>query len=305
LTRTTASPRYALVSPVKDEARHIELTLRSVTEQTIKPVLWAIVDDGSTDGTADIVRRYVEEHAFVRLFESPKAGPRNTGSAEVLAFYRGYESLRGIDFDFIVKLDGDLSFERDYFEKLLGRFSSDATLGIASGVYLESDQSGSWKPVGMPSYHAFGACKVVRRTCFDEISGFATTPGWDTADEIRAMARGWKTCHFSDLEVRHHKPEGSAMGLLKTSRMHGEIHYVTGGDPLFLLFKVLHRLTVRPFLFSALALSFGYLQAVLKRKPRLVTRHEAAVYQQLLRQRLWRVAKKPFAWVLSASGVHS
>jgi hypothetical protein len=78
--------------------------------------------------------------------------------------------------------------------------------------------------------------------------------------------------------------------------MHGEIHYVTGGDPLFLLFKILHRATVRPFLVNALALSFGYAQAVVKRKPRLVTRQEAAGYQQLLRQRLWRVAKKPFAF---------
>jgi glycosyltransferase involved in cell wall biosynthesis len=287
------SPRYVIISPVKDEERHIELTLRSVTRQTLKPVLWVIVDDGSTDGTAQIVRQYAVDYPFIKLLVHPNAGVRNTGSAEVTAFYRGYDAIGDVDADFIVKLDGDLSFEPDYFKKLLDRLVSDSSLGIASGVYLEMDKTGSWKPVGMPSYHAFGACKVVRRRCFDQIGGFASRPGWDTADEIRAWNLGWKSVHFKDLEVRHHKPEGSGMGFLRTSRMHGEIHYVTGGDPFFLIFKVLHRARLRPFLFGALALFFGYAEAVAKQKPLLVTPPEAAAYRQLLRWRLWNLVKNP------------
>jgi biofilm PGA synthesis N-glycosyltransferase PgaC len=287
-------PRYVIISPVKDEARYIELTLRSVTQQTLRPLVWVIVDDGSLDRTAEMVEGWAHANSFIRLLRTPAAGARNTGTAEVLAFYRGYEALAGTDFDFVVKLDGDLSFDSDYFQKLLGRFVADATLGIASGVYLEEGSAGSWMIVGMPSYHAFGACKVMRRRCFDEIGGFALTPGWDTADEIRAWSRGWKTGHFRDLEVRHHKPEGSAMGLLRTSRMHGEIHYVTGGDPLFLIFKLLHRARLKPLFLGALALLFGYVAAAGKRVPLLVSPHEAANYRRLLRRRLWSVAKNPF-----------
>ena len=62
-------------------------------------------------------------------------------------------------------------------------------LGIASGVYLEKCENGAWKEVVMPSYHAAGACKVLRRKCFEEIGGFITAAGWDTVDEIRAMTR--------------------------------------------------------------------------------------------------------------------
>jgi hypothetical protein len=188
--------------------------------------------------------------------------------------------------DFIVKLDGDLSFEPDYFEKLLGRFEADERLGIASGIYLETDATGSWKPVKMPSYHAFGACKMVRRTCFEQIGGFLTMPGWDTVDEIKALNQGWTTTHFPDLRAKHHKREGSAMGSLPTSAFHGEIYYVTGGDPLFLLFKVLHRMKARPFVISGLALMAGYIRALITRKPRLVNREEARCYRRLLRQRL-------------------
>jgi glycosyltransferase involved in cell wall biosynthesis len=280
---------------VKDEARHVELTLRSVIGQTLKPALWVIVDDGSTDGTAEIVERYTRDCSFIRLVRSARRGDRNTGSAEVQAFYRGYQLLGQTEFDFIVKLDGDLSFEADHFEKLLGRFWSDERLGIASGVYLETDNEGEWKIVAMPSYHAFGACKVIRRACWEDIGGFALTPGWDTADEVRAWNRGWRTRHFTDCEARHHKPEGSAMGYLKTSRMYGEIHYVTGGDPLFLLLKVVDRVRLKPFLFGALAMLFGYAHAVATRQPRLVSRGEAEHYRSLLRQRMWRFAKRPFA----------
>ena len=43
----TPSRRYLIVSPVKDEVRHVERTLQSVTRQTTLPVRWIIVDDGS------------------------------------------------------------------------------------------------------------------------------------------------------------------------------------------------------------------------------------------------------------------
>jgi len=281
------APRYVIVSPVKDEERCIELTLRSVTQQTVVPDVWVIVDDGSRDRTGEIVRRYAAQYPFIRLLSSRQAGGRLLGSAEARAFEVGYASIADVPHDFVVKLDGDLSFEPDYFERLLRCFDSDALLGIASGIYLEADSTGAWQPVGMPSYHAFGACKVVRKRCFEEIGGFLTSPGWDTVDEIRALMRGWRTRHFGDLQVKHHKREGSAAGALPTNVFHGRIYYATGGDPLFLVLKVLRRMLARPFVIGALALAAGYLASAVARKPRVVTREEARYYRRLLRRRLF------------------
>jgi glycosyltransferase involved in cell wall biosynthesis len=280
-------PRYVIVSPVKDEERCIELTLRSVTDQTLQPVLWIIVDDGSRDRTADIVRRYADRHPFIRLLSSREAGRRLLGSAEARAFEIGYASVIDVPHDFVVKLDGDLSFGPDYFDRLLHHFATDPRLGIASGVYLEADAAGKWRPVVMPPYHAFGACKVVRKRCFDEIGGFLTSPGWDTVDEIRALMGGWRTTHFDDLQVKHHKREGSAAGSLPTHLFHGQIYYATGGDPLFLVLKVLRRMLAPPFVIGALALAAGYLASVIAGKPRVVTREEARYYRRLLRRRLF------------------
>jgi glycosyltransferase involved in cell wall biosynthesis len=281
-----ARTRYVIVSPVKDEERYVELTLRSVTSQAVPPMLWVIVDDGSEDRTLDIVRRYTAKHPFIRLVQHRKAGARWPGSPVIRAFNYGYALLGDLEYDFIVKLDCDLSFGPDYFQRLLARFQDDERLGIASGVYLESDDAGRWTPVKMPVYHAFGASKVLRRTCFEGIGGFPAAPGWDTVDEIRAMAAGWTTRHFDDLLARHHKREGTGIGPVRTSRMHGEIFYVTGGDPVFLALKVLHRLTAAPYVINALALSAGYFAAFVKRKPRLVTAAEARCYKRLLRARL-------------------
>jgi poly-beta-1,6-N-acetyl-D-glucosamine synthase len=283
---TTSRRRYVVISPVRDEERYIDLTMQSVIRQTSPPALWAIVDDGSTDRTPDIVRAYAARYPFIRLVDHKRAGERHPGSRVIHAFNRGLELLGPVECDFIVKLDCDLSFAPDYFERLLARFDAHPRLGIASGVYLEKAADGRWRLVKMPPYHAFGACKVVRRQCFEEIQGFLTMPGWDTVDEIRAWSAGWETGHFTDLETKHHKPEGTGIGRLRTSRMHGEIFYATGGDPLFLLFKVLRRVTTSPLLVGALAVSWGYLHALVLGKPRLVTPAQARAYRRVLRRRM-------------------
>lgn len=287
----TSHLRYIIVSPVKDEERSIEFTLRSVIGQRLKPLLWVIVDDGSKDKTPEIVHRYLIQHPFIRLLSHPDSGERRLAYGEVRAFNWGCKSLGPVDYDFIVKLDCDLSFDTDYFEQLLERFRRDERLGIASGVYLEQRKTGVWKEIIMPAYHAAGASKVMRKACFEEIGGFIPAPGWDSLDEIQAMTCGWTTVHFKELRMRHHKREGSSMGAVNTSIMHGEAFYRTGGSKLFFVLKVVHRIFSKPYVLGALALLWGYLQALIKRKPYLVTETEARYYKGLLLGRLKVPAK--------------
>jgi poly-beta-1,6-N-acetyl-D-glucosamine synthase len=279
-------PRYVIVSPVKDEERYVELTLRSVASQTLKPVLWIIVDDGSKDRTPEIVRSYLPGNSFIRYERNPLAGERKLAFAEVRAFNWGFGLIGPIDYDFIVKLDCDLSFGANYFEQLLDRLEHDEKLGIASGVYLERKKSGAWGEVVMPSYHAAGASKVIRKACFEQIGGFVPAPGWDTVDEIRAMGRGWNTTHFRDLKMKHHKREGSSIGTINNSVMQGEAYYRSGGSKLFFILKVAHRAVYRPYLAGGLGLIRGYLKAMLERRPLLVTETEACLYKALLLRRL-------------------
>jgi biofilm PGA synthesis N-glycosyltransferase PgaC len=191
-----------------------------------------------------------------------------------------------LTYDLIVKLDCDLSFDPSYFEELIARFESDDSLGIASGIYFESENKQDWREIPMPSYHAAGASKVIRAACWTEIDGFVAARGWDTVDEIRAMSRGWRTTHFADLHMKHWKKEGAGIGLVRTSVMHGEIYYLTGGGILFFVMKLIHRLKARPVVLGAIAMAWGYLRALVSGRQRLVTPNEARHYRSLLNQRL-------------------
>lgn len=278
--------RYVIVSPVKDEEQYVEKTLRATIRQTVKPSHWVIVDDGSHDQTPEILDRYTRSHPWIRVLRINRDAIRQLGSAEIRAFQAGYQLVSAEDFDFIVKLDCDLDFAPDYFEQLIRKFNEDENLGIASGIYLEN-HLGEWHPVPMPAYHAAGASKMVRKQCFQDMGGFVLFPGWDTVDEIKAQARGWKTRHFATLQFRHLKNEGSASGAASTSLLHGEVCYVTGAGKIWVLLKALHRMaTGRPFIWGGLIMIWGYVRAWITRQPLLVSDDEARFYRRLLNRRL-------------------
>lgn len=279
-------PRYVIISPVRDEQDHIRKTIASIAAQPILPAQWVIVNDGSRDNTGLILEEAAKQYPWIKAIHRSDRGFRKPGGGVIEAFYDGYRALEHNAWDYVVKLDCDLSLEADYFEKLLARFAAEPRLGIASGVYLELFDGQEWVAVEMPSYHAAGACKVIRRQCFEEIGGFIGERGWDTVDEIQAISRGWCTGHFRDLKMKHWKSEGMGIGLLRTSFMHGEIYHLTSGSKLFFLLKVLHRMTCRPLLIGGLALVCGYLRGVIERRPHLVTETEARSYNSLLYDRI-------------------
>jgi glycosyltransferase involved in cell wall biosynthesis len=279
---------YVVVSPVKDEERYVETTIQSVIGQTRRPKRWVIVDDGSQDGTPGILARYAEKNPWITVVRVERDGERRLGVAEVCAFDRGYRLISELPHDFVVKLDCDVELPAGYFAELIARFEADHTLGIASGLYLE-DRGLGWEPIGMPEYHAAGASKVIRATCFRQIGGFIFCPGWDTVDEIKARALGWKTRHYGELTFRHLKPEGSASGHLKIAAMCGEIDYRTGLTTAFFALKVFHRMAMgKPRLLAGLAMLYGFSRALLLRKPKLVSAAEQALYRQMLTGRMRR-----------------
>jgi biofilm PGA synthesis N-glycosyltransferase PgaC len=286
--------RYILISPVKDEEKYVEATLRSIAAQTLRPYRWIILDDGSRDATPEFLRQYAARYDWIQVVRIDRDASRLPGAAEIRAFARGYEMIAAEDFDFVVKLDCDLDLPPDYFENLCQRFHDDPSLGLASGVYLEQ-KNGEWTPIEMPDYHAAGASKMYRKKCYTDIGGLVFSRAWDSLDEIRALNMGWKTRHFADLQFHHLKKEGSGIGSIRTNVMHGEIYYLTGGGRLFFLFKVLDRmLRGNPFLIAGSAMLWGYLECWIAHKPRLVRESEAQCYRQMLNSRIRNAVSSRF-----------
>jgi len=277
---------YVVISPIKDEDKYVERTIESVVSQTLRPVEWIIVDDGSSDRTPDILKKYARQFPWIRTVTLAGGRKRQPGAAVIHAFNAGLKSLCASNFHFIVKLDCDTELPLNYFERLIAKFEDDPKLGIASGVYVEGSQA-TWNRIKMPSYHAAGASKVLRADCFDDIGGFISEKGWDTVDEIRAQVAGWHTRHFEDIAFFHLKNEGSGIGVLRTNMMHGQIFYLTGGGKAFLFAKVIDRAVFgKPVVVGGIALLWGYLRSWLKHETRLVSPEEAEHYRKVLNGRM-------------------
>jgi len=249
--------KYVIVSPVRNEGKHIRHTLESVTRQTVKPAEWIVVDDGSGDDTPEIVREYARTFPWIRLVERTDRGYAEPGRGVIEAFYAGYELIEHRDFDFIVKLDGDLTFGEKYFEFLFDRFREIPSLGMASGVcYLEIN--GGLEREKHPEFHVRGPSKVYRRECWEQIGGLVKHLGWDTIDEIKAQYHGWKTRSYKELVIIHHKVTGKNTGVFKWAVKLGQSDYYCGYHPLFLLAKGVRRLFFPPYVLGGVGILWGY-----------------------------------------------
>ncbi len=248
---------YVVISPVRNEATFIGQTVDSMIAQTVRPSEWIIVDDGSTDGTADIVWTKGSGHPWIRLISRSDRGFRQPGGGVVEAFNEGYAALAVTDFQFVVKLDGDLSFDPDYFERLLARFTAQPKLGIAGGnCYIQDGDT--WKPEVIDPSHVRGATKMYRRACFEAIGGLVARLNWDGIDEWQARARGWQAQGFLDIPLYHHRPTGAANKTLKTRFQHGRAAYYMGYHPLYMLFRSVRRMADRPLVLGGVSLLGGY-----------------------------------------------
>ncbi|MGF7182420.1 glycosyltransferase family 2 protein [Tunturiibacter psychrotolerans] len=261
------NPKYIIITPVRDEEKYIESTIGSVLCQTICPAEWVIVNDGSSDRTGEIADRYAAMYSWIRVVHRKNRGFRKSGGGVMEAFFEGYNNLQANSWDFIVKLDGDLSFDPDYFEKCFAYFSRDSELGIGGGE-IHHNVSGELKLEENPRFHVRGATKIYKRACWEAIGGLWPAPGWDTIDEVKANMLGWKTYAFHDLRLLHHRFTGSEEGLFHDRVKHGVACYVSGYHPLYLAASCLHRLGKRPYLVGSVGIICGFLKAQFAHQPR-------------------------------------
>ena len=261
---------YVLITPARNEARFIELTIQSIVAQTIRPLAWVIVSDGSTDGTDEIVRRYANEHAWIHLVRMPERRERHF-AGKVYAFNAGLIAVADLDYDVVASLDADISVEPDHFEFLLGKLVEDARLGLV-GAPFRDRFAYDYRFVSIE--HVSGACQVFRRACFEEIGGYTPikTGGIDHIAVLTARMKGWKTRTFVEKTCLHHREIGTAEhGVLAAKFRVGAQDYRLGGHPLWELFRTAYQMSRSPLVVGGLSLLAGYLWAALCRFERSIS----------------------------------
>ena len=280
-------PSYVLITPARNEEAYIEHTIKSVISQTVLPTKWVIVSDGSTDRTDDIVKGYLRAHLWMELIRMPERKERHF-AAKVHAFNAGYERVKRIGCDIIGNLDADLSFEADYFEFLLDKFSRDPVLGVAGTPFVE-DASQPYDYRFTNIEHVSGACQLFRRECFEAIGGYKPIKagGIDWVAVTTARMKGWKTRTFTEKTIFHHRTMGTGKGNILMARFRlGKEDYYEGSHPLWELFRAVYQMKFSPRFLGGLLILSGYIAAFLQRMERPVTPELIAFYRQEQMQRL-------------------
>jgi glycosyltransferase involved in cell wall biosynthesis len=264
--------RYVLITSARNEERLIGRTIESVVRQTLLPERWVILDDGSTDGTGEIVERYAKLHSWIELVRRPPRLDRSF-SGKAHAVNQGLELLKSIRFDVVGNLDADVSFEPDYLAYLMQKFAEDPELGVAGTPFTETGYDSATDSFEGENYVA-GPCQLFRYECFREIGGYVANKagGVDWIAVMTARMRGWKARSFPEKRFHHHRSMGTAeRRVLSALFSYGEKDYYLGGSPVWQLFRVAYRMTKRPVITGGLALMLGYTSAALRRMERPVT----------------------------------
>lgn len=280
-------PSYVLITPARNEAQFIEATIQSVVAQTVRPLRWVIVSDGSTDRTDEIVSKYAAAHEWIELLRMPERQERNF-AGKVHAFMAGKQKVDRLPYEVIASLDADITFESDYFSFLLGKLAADPLLGVVGTPYVE--KTGEIFDYRFTSLeHVSGACQVLRRDCYEGIGGYLPVKvgAVDCIAVITARMKGWKTRTFTDKVSNHRRKVGTAQrGPVKASFTTGVMDYVMGNHPLWQFFRTGYQMTKKPYLIRGLALGSGYLWSTLRRMDRPVSRDFIEFHRREQMQRL-------------------
>ena len=273
MTADRPSLRCILITPARNEEALIEQVIRSVASQTVLPVRWVIVNDGSTDATREIVARHAAQHPWLQIVDMPAHRDRSF-AAKVHSFNAGYATVKDVPHDVIGNLDADVSFEPDYLDFLLQRFAEDPRLGVAGTIFREAGGYSSGSDSFEGENHVAGGCQLFRRQCFEEIGGYIPNKagGIDWIAVTSARMRGWRTRSFRETSFFHHRSLGTAeRSKLASSFSYGEKDYYLGNHPLWEAFRVAYRMSKRPLLVDGLAVGLGYASAAVRRLDRPVS----------------------------------
>jgi biofilm PGA synthesis N-glycosyltransferase PgaC len=283
------SVRYVLLTPARNEEAFIGRTIESVLAQTLKPLRWVIIDDGSSDRTREIIQGYLPAHSFIRMISVERKGDRNWGQ-KAAAFAQGVANCRDLQYDFIGNLDADISLEPDFYEGVFKAFASDLSLGLAGGIVYNKFGE-RWITWDNTLDSVGGQTQMFRKACYEQFGGYPRLRygGIDVAAEVTARMQGWKVRKFTTLKAFEHRLNGTAQASLLRARMvEGRRFHSVGYGFLFYSMRCLYRSAEKPFLLGGLAAWWGFVVSCLLRRPIQLPPNVVRYLRREQRQRMLR-----------------
>ena len=241
--------KFLIIIPAHNEENNISFCLESLKKQNFQDFVCMIVNDGSTDRTAEIVNNFKNQDSRFRVLDL-ETSEHSPGAKVVRTFDKGLQALDWKDFDVVCKYDADIVFPTNYLEKINQTFETNPKAGIVSGlVYIKkyksnseiknlrnanenwldfSNKNNEWTFENLSSKnHVRGPIKAYRKECFEDMNGLRTVLGWDNLDILLAKKHGWDVVTIKDLWVKHLRPTAYKYKSQKAEKL-GQYFYNIG-----------------------------------------------------------------------------
>ena len=257
---------YILVTSCKNEENNLPYLIDSIASQTITPILWVVIDDGSTDNTSQIISKSSEKYDWIQYIKGD-SNKRDLGLHLSTVLNEGFKHAvsycneNDCVYNYLGNVDGDLTFEKTFFENLMNEFEKNLQLGVASGGtnHIIGDQIRHAKvSVNEPS----GGHMLIRKECFEEIGGFPISYAADSVIKAKARLRGWLTRRFEENIATEIRDVGSAEGYWRGYHHRGAASYYLNLNPIHVLVRVIKFTFTKPY-YGGIAYLLSYIDCVL------------------------------------------
>lgn len=218
--------KFLIIIPAHNEQDNLPFTLDSLQQQSFKDFKVVIVNDGSTDRTSEIIRKYTNSDSRFETIDLEKSA-HQPGSKVVSAFKNGLKTQNIDDFEIICKFDADIILNDNYLFEIEKAFADHPNYGLVGGL-LYVEKNGDWMFEGNSNkHHVRGPMKAYRKECFEAIGGLRETLGWDNIDSILLKNLGWEEIVLPELHVKLIKVKGADY-TIKPADYYGRYFYFLG-----------------------------------------------------------------------------